>query len=433
LSQIYNLSRLGLYFSLIKKGFAMKITELKKCRISGSSNLITVLDLGVQTLTGVFPKNVSDSITAGPLRLAWCPDSGLLQLEHTYDLTEMYGDNYGYRSGLNRSMVVHLHQKVNHLQRLRPVKFGDVVIDIGSNDATLLKAYNIQGLKRVGIDPTGNKFRAFYTDDIQLIPDFFSASVYRSTLKAVSAKIVTSISMFYDLESPTSFVKDIYDILDIDGIWHFEQSYMPTMLRMNSYDTVCHEHLEYYSLGVVKTLLENCNMKIIDVQMNSINGGSFAVTAARKESNLKPNDAVINWMLGQEDRMGLHTPKPFRQFEERVFEHRENLLRLIRELNADGKKVVGYGASTKGNVLLQFCGITSKDIPIIAEVNPDKFGAFTPGTNIPILSEIEVKATNPDYMLVLPWHFRDNIIQREAEYLASGGKLIFPLPQIEII
>lgn len=411
----------------------MKVTEINKCRISGSSNLITVLDLGVQALTGVFPKNVNDPITSGPLRLVWCPDSGLLQLQHTYDLTEMYGDNYGYRSGLNRSMVAHLQQKVKHLQRLRPVHSGDVVVDIGSNDATLLKAYDCQGLKRVGIDPTGNKFREFYTEDIHLIPDFFSSGVYRNALQKTSAKIVTSISMFYDLESPTDFVKDIHDILDIDGIWHFEQSYMPTMLRMNAYDTVCHEHLEYYSLGVVKRLLENCDMKIIDVQMNAINGGSFAVTAARKESKLKSNDTVINWMLGQEDRMGLHTPRPFRQFEERVFEHRENLQRLIRDLNADGKTVMGYGASTKGNVLLQFCGLTTKDIPYIAEVNPDKFGAFTPGTNIPILSEAEVKAMKPDYMLVLPWHFRDNIIQREAEYLASGGKLIFPMPEIEIV
>lgn len=411
----------------------MKVKEINKCRISGSSNLITVLDLGDQALTGVFPKKVNEPVTSGPLRLVWCPDSGLLQLQHTYDLTEMYGDNYGYRSGLNESMVAHLQQKVKHLQRLRPVYEGDIVVDVGSNDATLLKAYDAQGIKRVGIDPTGNKFREFYTDDIQLIPDFFSVEVYRNAMKKKSAKIITSISMFYDLESPVSFVKDIHDILDADGIWHFEQSYMPTMLRMNAYDTVCHEHLEYYSLGVVKRLLEYCDMKIIDVQMNSINGGSFAVTAARKESNLKSNDAVINWMLGQEDRMGLHTPRPFRHFEECVFEHRENLQRLIRDLNSDGKKVMGYGASTKGNVLLQFCGLTSNDIPYIAEVNPDKFGAYTPGTSIPILSEVDVKAMKPDYMLVLPWHFRENIIRREAEYLASGGKLIFPMPEIEII
>ncbi len=411
----------------------MKFIEAKRCRISGSEHLVNVLDLGVQALTGVFPKDKNVPITSGPLRLMWCPDSGLLQLQHTYDLNEMYGDNYGYRSGLNRSMVGHLHQKVRHLQKLHPVYSGDLVVDIGSNDATLLKGYDVQGLKRVGIDPTGTKFKEFYSKDIQLIPDFFSASIFRKNFPKLSAKIVTSISMFYDLESPASFVKDIHDILDLDGIWHFEQSYMPSMLRMNAYDTVCHEHLEYYSLEVVKRLLENCDMKVMDVQMNSINGGSFAVTAARKESKIKSNDTVINWMLGQEDRMGLNSPKPYRQFEERVFQHRENLLRLIRDLNADGKKVMGYGASTKGNVLLQFCGLTTKDIPCIAEVNTDKFGSFTPGTNIPIMSEAEVKAMKPDYMLVLPWHFRESIIHREAEYLASGGKLIFPMPEIEII
>lgn len=411
----------------------MKVTQITKCRISESSNLITVLDLGSQFLTGVFPKNTSYPLTAGPLRLVWCPDSGLLQLEHTYDLGEMYGDNYGYRSGLNKSMVTHLQRKVMHLQRMIALHAGDIVVDIGSNDATLLKAYDVYGVKKVGIDPTGNKFREFYTDEIKLIPEFFSSKIYKESFGGAQAKIITSISMFYDLEAPASFVRDIYEILDIDGIWHFEQSYMPTMLKMNAYDTVCHEHLEYYSLGVVKMLLESCEMKIIDVQMNSINGGSFAVTAARKESCLKSNDALIDWMLGQEYRMALHTPKPFRHFEERVFQHRENLVKLVRSLNADGKSVMGYGASTKGNVLLQFCGFSIKDIPFIAEVNPDKFGSFTPGTNIPILSEFDVKAMKPDYMLVLPWHFKDGIIQREAEYLASGGKLIFPMPEIEII
>ncbi len=411
----------------------MSAKEIHKCRISGSSNLISVLDLGVQSLTGVFPRNINENVTSGPLNLVWCPDSGLLQLKHTYDLGEMYGENYGYRSGLNKSMVEHLQQKVMYLQRLIPIHSGDIVLDIGSNDATLLNSFNIQGIKRIGIDPTGNKFRKFYTHDIKLVPDFFSSEIFRSVFPRKSAKLITSISMFYDLETPASFVRDIREILEPEGIWHFEQSYMPSMLRMNAYDTVCHEHLEYYSLGVVKNLLESYDLKIIDVQMNSINGGSFAVTAGHKNSNLVPNNAVINWMLGQEERMGLHTPKPFREFEDRVFQHRENLLRLIRDLNADGKKIMGYGASTKGNVLLQFCGLTNKDIPFIAEVNPDKFGALTPGTHIPILSEEEVKSMKPDYLLVLPWHFKEGIIKRETDYLSSGGKLIFPMPEIEIV
>jgi hypothetical protein len=410
-----------------------KYSTLESCRISGSSNLITVLNLGNQALTGVFPKSPSDKITVGPLELVWCPDSGLLQLRHSYDLAEMYGTNYGYRSGLNQSMVNHLHNKVAYLNRLRPVTHGDVVLDIGSNDATLLSAYKTSGVERIGIDPTGVKFSQYYVDGIQLVPDFFTAEAFRSKFKNKQAKIITSIAMFYDLERPADFVSDIAEILDRDGVWHFEQSYMPTMLRMNSYDTVCHEHLEYYSLHVVKKLIENHGLKLIDVQMNAVNGGSFAVTVARKESQLKQNHTVIDWLLGQEDRMGLHTPRPYRDFEERVFRHRDDLTRLIRSLRADNKRVLGYGASTKGNVLLQFCGFTSSDIECIAEVNTDKFGSYTPGTHIPIASEAEVRAMQPDYMLVLPWHFRDSIIRREAEYLSSGGRLIFPLPEIEII
>ncbi|MEY4591810.1 MAG: hypothetical protein RIR18_705 [Pseudomonadota bacterium] len=409
------------------------VKQIESCRISGSKNLVKVLSLGEQFLTGVFPTQQEQSITKGPLELVWCPDSGLLQLNHSYDLGEMYGLNYGYRSGLNQSMVLHLQNKVNHLQRLRPVSAGDIVLDIGSNDATLLSAYNISGLKRIGIDPTGVKFKNFYQGGIELVPDFFSAEAYKSKFPAQKASIVTSISMFYDLERPKDFVADIAEVLDKDGIWHFEQSYMPTMLRMNSYDTVCHEHLEYYSLAVVKKLVEEQGLKIIDVQMNDVNGGSFAVTAARSDSSLKANAAVINWLLEQEERIGLNTEKPYREFAERIQRHREDLTRLVGALNADGKRVVGYGASTKGNVLLQYCGFTEKDIACIAEVNPDKFGCYTPGTLIPILSEAEVKAMKPDYMIVLPWHFKASIIRREAEYLASGGKLIFPLPEIEIV
>lgn len=409
------------------------ISPIERCRMSGSEHLITVLDLGTQALTGVFPSSTTTPVTQGPLQLVWCPDSGLLQLRHSYDLAEMYGMNYGYRSGLNRGMVAHLQNKIHHLTRKYPVRGGDVVLDIGSNDATTLKAYTTQGLKRVGIDPTGVKFKEYYPNDIRLVPDFFTAEAFRGIFPSESAKVITSIAMFYDLERPGDFVSHIRDVLASDGVWHFEQSYMPSMLRTNSYDTVCHEHLEYYALGPVKTLLESNGLKIVDVEMNSVNGGSFAVTASHATSSIQPNTPLIEWLLEQEERMGLNTPRPYRDFEERVFRHREDLSRLVRTLNADGKKVIGYGASTKGNVLLQFCGFTPEEIPCIAEVNPDKFGKFTPGTHIPIVSEMEAHAMEPDYMLVLPWHFRDGIIQREQEFLARGGKLIFPLPEIEII
>jgi C-methyltransferase-like protein/putative zinc binding protein/methyltransferase family protein len=411
---------------------ATPYTRITKCRVSGSQHLVTVLHLGNQALTGVFPRSAAVPVTTGPLELVWCPESGLLQLHHSYDPGEMYGDNYGYRSGLNQSMVRHLEAKVRRLQALVPLQRGDVVLDIGSNDATLLKAYQVAGLERVGIDPTGAKFAHFYPPDIQLVPDFFTQRSFEQA-SSKQARIVTSIAMFYDLDNPVEFARQIASILADDGIWHFEQSYMPSMLRTNSYDTICHEHLEYYSITVVKAIAEAAGLEILDVQMNSVNGGSFAVTAAKKGSRHHADSAMINWLLEQEKRMGLDTPRPFRDFEERVFRHREDLRRLVKGLVRDGRKIVGYGASTKGNVLLQFCGLGPAEIPAIADVNPDKLGCITPGTQIPIVSEEEARALAPDFLLVLPWHFKSGIVEREREFLEKGGKMIFPFPEIEIV
>ena len=406
--------------------------EINICRVSGTKNLISVLSLGHQELTGVFPREKELPVTSGPLELVWCPDCGLLQLRHSYDPAEMYGDNYGYRSGLNQSMVNHLTSKVRYLERMIPLSAGDIIVDIGSNDATTLKAYSIKGVNRIGIDPAGKKFAQYYPLEIRLVPEFFSADVYHSVEKR-PAKIVTSIAMFYDLEEPVELARQVASILADDGVWHFEQSYMPSMLRLNSYDTICHEHLEYYSLGVVKHILEAVNLNLIDVKMNAVNGGSFAVTAAKKtNTSVYTNQAVIEWLLEQETRIALNTPRPYRDFEEHVFRHREDLTRLVRTLVASGKNILGYGASTKGNVVLQFCGFSEKDIPAIADVNPDKVGCFTPGTRIPIISEEEARKIKPDYFFVLPWHFKDGIVRREEDFLASGGKMIFPFPEIEI-
>lgn len=407
-------------------------TEITKCRICQSEDFETVVSLGEQYLTGVFPKSKDEEITKGDLDLVWCSECGLLQMKQSYDLDEMYGDNYGYRSGLNASMVRHLTRKIQTLEQLVKLSENDLVIDIGSNDATSLKAYSGKH-RKVGIDPTGKKFKEYYTDDIDLIPDFFSADAFRELFPNEKAKIITSISMFYDLPSPTDFVRDIEQCLDNEGVWHFEQSYMPSMLRTNSYDTICHEHLEFYSLRVVYDLLNKCGLRIIDVQMNDINGGSFAITACKNNASYKSNTAVINWLLKQEENLGLNTAQPYLDFQQRTIKHRENLLELLEALVADGKKIIGYGASTKGNVLLQYCGITPCLIPYIAEVNEDKFGSFTPGTLIPIISEKEAKEMNPDYFFVLPWHFKNNILEREKDYLANSGKFIFPLPIIEII
>ena len=421
--------------SALSGGYTRRVSDrIQRCRVSGSRNLLSVLDLGEQALTGLFPLPGDPPVPSGRLELLWCPDSGLLQLATSFDPDRMYGDSYGYRSGLNQSMVDHLTSKAEYLSRLVRLGAGDLVLDIGSNDGTLLRAYKTPGLRKLGIDPTSAKFRDFYPADAIVVPDFFSHDSFVGAVGRAKAKVITSIAMFYDLEDPVAFAQAVFDCLDDDGVWHFEQSYLPSMLRQNSYDTVCHEHVEYYSLTSVMPILERAGLEATNVVMNMVNGGSFAVTAAkvgRKGRREKP--PVVQWLLEQEKRIGLGTPRPFRDFEERVFEHRQSLRALILALVADGRTIVGYGASTKGNVILQFCGLTEKEIPCIADVNPDKFGRVTPGTHIPIVSEEEGRALKPDYFLVLPWHFKAGILKREAEFLARGGQMIFPMPEIEIV
>ena len=409
-------------------------TPLSACRCCGGDGLIRVVDLGEQHLTGVFPRTPAESISRGPLRLVWCDSCNLVQLDHSYDAGEMYGDNYGYRSGLNKSMVEHLTNKCHALERVAGLKPGDLVIDIGSNDGTLLKSYRTPGIRKVGVDPTAGKFRHHYEGDAELVVDFFSRDRVVSALgSAARATLVTSIAMFYDLESPRSFIAGIRDTLADDGLWHFEQSYMPSMLRLNSYDTICHEHLEFYSFTVVRKMLAAEGMKVVDVWMNAVNGGSFAITAARRQSRHPEATAIAAWIMQRESHLGLGNPGVYRDFERRIWEHRQELRSLIRSLTGSGKRVIGCGASTKGNVILQFCGLAAEDILAISDVNEDKWGRFTPGTAIPIVSEADARAMKPDYMLVLPWHFKDGIVQRERDFLERGGRLIFPLPEIEIV
>jgi hypothetical protein len=410
------------------------VRTLVNCRGCGEESLVRIVDLGTQYLTGVFPAERHAKVSKGPLRLVWCAKCNLVQLDSSYDSSEMYGANYGYRSGLNRSMVQHLSDKCHALEQMARLRAGDLVLDIGSNDGTFLRSYKTPGLKKVGIDPTAGKFRQYYDSESQLIVDFFTRQKVAAELGAdAKASLITSIAMFYDLESPRDFVRDVADTLAPEGLWHFEQSYMPSMLRLNSYDTICHEHIEYYSFSVVREMLHAAGLKVVDVWMNAVNGGSFAVTAAHKNSSHREAETLEKWIVEREKHIGLERPSIYRRFEERVYEHREELRSLVAGLNKSGARVFGCGASTKGNVILQFCGLDADDIVAISDVNEDKWGKFTPGTGIPIASEKDVREMKPDYMLVLPWHFKDGIIQREREFLERGGRLIFPLPEIEIV
>ena len=407
--------------------------KVEKCRICGGTNLVRVLDLGEQMLTGVFPREKGGNVTVGPLHLVKCVGGddacGLLQMEHSYDLGEMYGENYGYRSGLNASMVEHLNDKVKRILGLVELRKGDLVIDIGSNDSTTLQAYPPSGPVLVGVDPTGVKFHSYYPPHIQLIPDFFSSALVKERFPGQKAKVVTSFSMFYDLEDPMGFMRQVYDVLADDGVWVFEQSYMPTMLDTNSYDTVCHEHLEFYALRQIKWMADRVGFKILDVEFNDINGGSFSVTVSKSHGNSTVAPAVQK-ILDDETAKGLDTLLPYQEFAERVVQTKRDLLKFIETAHVEGKTVAVLGASTKGNVLLQYCGLTTKEVEYVGEVNPEKFGCYTPGTWIPIIPEQELLANKPDYMIVLPWHFKKFFITNKN---LSGMNLVFPLPEVEVV
>jgi hypothetical protein len=409
---------------------------IEACRICGNSELIPILNLGEQSLTGVFPGSPDEPVTRGPLELVRCSGGhrvcGLVQLRHSYSSSEMYGPSYGYRSSLNQSMITHLRDTVRKVCMLASPDAGDVVIDIGSNDGTTLSFFPPEMI-RVGVDPLAANFAHLYDPRIVRVPEFFSREALNAVLDGRKAKIITSLAMFYDLENPQDFVNEVSSVLADDGIWYFEQSYMPLMLTTTAYDTICHEHLEYYALRQVEWLLTRANLKVIDVEVNAVNGGSFAVTAAKAVSKYRPNETRIDAVRASEQNADIQSLKPFEQFRDNVFAHRDALRDLVTRLSDEGKTIIGYGASTKGNVLLQFCDFSTDQIPFMAEVNEDKFGRFTPGTSIPIIPQEQARRMKPDFFLALPWHFRDNLISREREFLATGGKMIFPLPVIEIV
>lgn len=406
---------------------------ISKCRVCGDAQLTTVMTLGDQALTGVFPKSRFEKVTSGPLELVKCSTEngcGLVQLKQSYNLSEMYGLNYGYRSGLNASMVNHLHSKVKKILEMGVLEHGDIVVDIGSNDATTLRAYPQDQYRLIGVDPTGIKFASYYSSEISLIADFFSSRAIAAKLADKKAKVITSFSMFYDLEDPVAFAREIEESLADEGVWIFEQSYLPAMLRTNSFDTICHEHLEFYALKQINWIADIAGLKVLDVEFNEVNGGSFSIVAAKRGSQRPVNSDWLNKILEDEVAMGLDSTDAFDAFKLRVEDARAKLISFLEEAKRNGKTVSGLGASTKGNVLLQYFGIDHNLIREIGDVNEDKFGAFTPGTYIPLFPEQQVLASNPDYLLVLPWHFRGFF---ESLPSMKGRKLIFPLPKFEIV
>jgi len=407
--------------------------KIEKCRVCGNEHYYTVLDLGDQYLSGIFPKFVNDDMYRGPLKLVKCDETvggcGHVQLEHTFDLSTMYGEEYGYRSGLNASMVKHLQGKYENIVNFLNLQKRDLVIDIAGNDGTFLGFFSPE-LKLVSIDPTSKKFSKYFKNHVDYIADFFTEKTYKKYFGEQKAKLVTSFSMFYDLEDPCQFAKEVNAILDSEeGIWVLEQSYMPEMLRVNSFDTVCHEHLSYYGMRQIKYIMDQAGLKIIDFEFNDVNGGSISVVVANKNSKHEEATQMLNDLIQEELDLKLDTAEPWNDFSSRIEDCRVKFWELINQCKNDGLKIAALGASTKGNVTLQTWGVSSDDIKVVGEVNPDKDGSFTPGTWIPIRNENDV-IDEYDVFVILPWHFKNFFINNLK---FKGKKLLFPLPNAEIV
>ena len=404
---------------------------MNTCRICKSTDCEDIINLGNQVITSRFPKLGDYSTPSTPICLFQCNNCKLVQLKQYLDGSELYEHEYGYRSGINNTMREHLKNYNKYVQTYINLEEGDAVLDIGSNDATFLKNYDPK-IKRVGIDPTGKQFVEYY-DNILLFPTYFTKEAIDTNMPDCKFKIITSISMFYDLPDPVQFAKDIYDVLADDGIWSLEQSYILTMIKMKSIDTICHEHIEYYSVMSIKEIMDRAGFKIIDIKENDCNGGSFRITVAKKDSN-KFTEAtqVLREYLDNEELHKLSDPNTYRAFLKDCEYEVKKLKHLIKAINDSGKKAYVYGASTKGNCLLQYANIGPDLIKYAVERNPQKIGKMT-STYIEIISEETMRCEPPDYLLVLPWHFKEEILKRESVFLENGGQFIFPFPILSII
>jgi GDP-mannose 4,6-dehydratase len=402
----------------------------KECRICKNPNIIDVINIGKQIITSRFPLYGDFSTPSTPIVLSLCQNCSLVQLKYSTNAAELYEHEYGYRSGISNTMREHLRNYKEEILSKINLGKGDAIVDIGSNDSTMLQYYD-KSIKRIGVDPTGKQFKEYY-GDVELIPTYFTYDNFRNVYSDLKPKVISSISMFYDLPDPVQFAKDIYNILHNDGIWTCEQSYIITMLRRNSIDTICHEHLEYYSLTAIKYIADLSNFKIIDIKFNECNGGSFRIYFAKKTCILyaEAND-LINKIIEDEDNYKIRDTKLYESFLKNCDNEITKLNKFIKNVNESGKKIYIYGASTKGNCLLQYSDIGENKIKYAVERNLNKVGKMT-STGIGIISEETMRSNPPEYLLVLPWHFRDEIIKREDDFLENGGQLIFPFPHFEI-
>lgn len=413
----------------------MSSAPIHHCRVCHSSTLLSILDLGELAVSD-FVKETG-TVARYPLKLVLCDPRngcGLLQLGNLSVDEDLLYRQYWYRSGINQSMKRALKDVALDCQRKIALKAGDVIVDIGANDGTLLSFFP-QSLTRVGVEPALNiqaDLQAYTTINV---PEYFTKKAYSKYVGKQLARLITSLAMFYDLDDPLGFCADLKSCLAPDGIWVNQMTYLGTMLEKNDYPNICHEHVTYYSLTTFLELLKRSGLQLLDVTQNEVNGGSIRTTVTHVESPLQPSAAAnarICALLEKEAQSQLGKITPYRQFAARVRRSRREIRALIAKYQRSGKTVAVYGASTKGNTLLQYCGLTASQILAAYDRNPEKEGLKTVASAIPILLDIHMRKDKPDILLVLPWHFREEFLKRERAFLQSGGVMVFPLPTLEI-
>lgn len=392
-----------------------------------------LFSLGELFYTGKFGKYKNSKIRKGTITLIKCNDCGLVQLDKRFDPKYLYGKDYGYRSGINQTMTDHLCGISSRLSKLVKLKDKDQVLDIASNDGTLLNSYLNKKVIKIGVDPTIKKFSQYYKNIDHRVSDFFSLRSFKKLKLKKKLIIITACAVFYDLNNPNKFLSDVSKILDQKkGIFYLEFQDLLSVIKNLLFDTICHEHLGYYSLSVVIEMLKKNNLKLINVNKNDINGGSLGLTISHIKSGYKQNASNIKRLILEEKKYKLESKKTFDTFYKKILILKEKLNKFIKKISSKNKIIHGYGASTKGNVLLQFFKLNNDMIKYIADRNNQKKNLFTPGTKIKIVTEKFSRLLKPDYYLVLPWHFKDEILKREKQIRKSGTKFIFPLPKLLI-
>jgi len=411
--------------------------EVKQCRVCSSKNLVPILSLGAQYAVGFLDDPTEKTIKA-PLDLMLCNvkngGCGLLQLKHTLDHDILYR-KYWYKSGISTTMVKALEDIVLCAEKIIKPKAGDIVIDIGSNDGTLLRQYKTTGVITVGFEPS-NLWELGVQGNTKIFHDYFNYDTFRKAYGEKKAKIITSIAMFYDLEKPNEFVEDIKKCLDKNGLWLIQMNYLGLMLDDNTFDNICHEHLEYYSLLSLENLLKKHNMDIIDVELNDVNGGSYRVYIKNNDGNVKPfpgGNERVKKLRHDEQNKGFDDKKVYDDFSKRVSGIKKQLFDFLEHEKKQGKRIYIYGASTRGLVVLQYAGINNNLIQFAVDKNQDKWGKYIVGTGIKVIPFDEYRGNLPDYLLVLPYQFKNEIVNQEAEFLKKGGKMIFALPNFQVI